>query len=49
MLPQMRQIQRLVVDSQAEQADRVGAEGLANGIERVEEAELGCDDISVCE
>lgn len=49
MLPQIRQIQRLVVDSQDEQADRVGAEGLANGMERVEEEVLGCDDRSVCE
>jgi len=49
MLPQIRHIQRLVVDWHAEQADRVGAAGFANGIERVEEAVLGCDDISVCE
>lgn len=49
MLPQIKQIQRFVVDWQDEQADKVGADGLANGIERVEEAALGWDDRSVCE
>jgi hypothetical protein len=50
MLPQIRQIQRLVVDSQEEHADKVGADGFANGMEGAEEEEtLGCDDMSVCE
>ncbi|KAJ7715360.1 hypothetical protein DFH07DRAFT_974194 [Mycena maculata] len=37
----IRQIQRLVIDSQDEQAERVGAEGLENGMEREEEDEVG--------
>jgi hypothetical protein len=49
MLPQIRQIQRLVVDSQEEHADKVGADGFANGMEGAEEETLGCDDMSVCE
>jgi hypothetical protein len=39
----------LDVDSHTEQAERVGAVGLANGMERGEDAALGWDDMRVCE
>jgi hypothetical protein len=49
-LPQIRQIQRFVVDEQEPQTERVGVEGLAKGMETEEEADaVGCDDKRVCE
>jgi hypothetical protein len=51
MLPQIRQIQRFVVDEQEAQTERVGVEGLAKGIgtvDRVDE-EVGCDERRVWE
>lgn len=51
MLPQMRHIQRLVVDEQVEQRDKVGLDVSENGIGLVPRAEnvVGCDDKRVCE
>ena len=39
MLPQIRQIHKLVVEEQAEQVDSDGVEGLANGNGTVEREE----------
>jgi hypothetical protein len=52
MLPQMRQIQRLVVEAQSAQEDRVGVDGLAKGIGREERdvlEDVGCEERSVWE
>lgn len=49
MLPQMRHIQRLVVDEQVEQRERVGLEGSEKGIGLVfrDEDVVGCEERSV--
>lgn len=50
MLPQIRQIQRFVVEEQAEHEDRGKLDGLAKGIgcdDRAEVDDVGCDDKSV--
>ena len=51
MFPQMRHIQRLVVELQSTQDERAGADGLAKGIgaERAVLAEDGCDVRKFCE
>jgi len=50
MLPQIRQIQRFVVDEQDAQTESVGVEGLAKGTETEEEADaVGCEDKRFCE
>jgi hypothetical protein len=52
MLPQMRQIQRFVVDEQSTQEERVGVDGLAKGIGRAERVvldDVGCDERRVWE
>jgi hypothetical protein len=51
MFPQIRQIQRLVVEEHVEQDASVGAEGFANGIGTLDLAEDadGCEERSVCE
>ncbi len=47
MFPQMRQIQRFVVDEQAEHDDMLAVDGLAKGmgVGRVEEEDSGWDDM----
>ncbi len=46
MFPQMRHIQRLVVDGQEEHEDNIGVEGLLKGIERDVRVDddVGCDE-----
>jgi len=50
MFPQMRQIQRLVVEGQSAQDERVGVDGFAKGIGRVvSDDDLGCEESRVWE
>ncbi len=51
MFPQMRHIQRLVVELQSAQDERAGADGSAKGIRAVREvlADDGCDVRRFCE
>lgn len=47
MFPQIKQIQRLVVDEQEEQEDNVGVDGLAKGmgtVDRVDAEDVGWED-----